>query len=215
MALPSRIDYTIPTTDIPEPVVSWTLDPERCALLLHDLQPHFLHPFAPAMREQLTANVDAIAATCRAQGIPIAHAMQPDDQTPAERGLLTEFWGPGPLSSNDSGAPDLRLQAREGEIVIIRRRYNAFLGTGLDAWMREQGRDQLIVCGIYAHVGCLMTSAHAFMTDRQPFLVADGTADFSADEHRMALEYVTSRCGVCVTTGDLVAMLSDSQPLSA
>lgn len=210
MGLPSLIDYTLPTaSELPDPVVNWALDPTRCALLVHDLQAHFLRPYAPALREKLVGNAASVLQACRQHGIPVAHTHQPDDQSPEERGLLTDFWGPGP-SSTGRAAPtgDDPLAAVDGEAVIVRRRYNAFLGTELDQWLRENGRDQLIVCGIYAHIGCLMTSAHAFMTERQPFMVADATADFSAQEHRMALEYVACRLGRSLTTHDVLQALS-------
>lgn len=74
--------------------------------------------------------------------------------------------------------------------------------------LRQQGRDQLIVCGIYAHIGCLMTACEAFMQDVQPFFVADAVADFSADKHRMALAYAAERCAVTITTRRLVEDLA-------
>ena len=69
--------------------------------------------------------------------------------------------------------------------------------------MRRSGRDQLIVCGVYAHVGVLMTAVDAFTNDIQTFLVADAVADFSADYHRMALEYAAERCASVVTAGQV------------
>ena len=217
MTLPDIIDYPLPGSDsLPAAVVDWQLDPSRCALLVHDLQPYFLAPYSPALRSQLLNKAATLLEACRSAGIPVAHTHQPGDQTAKERGLLLDFWGPGPRGTHRPVQDhDARLSPVAGEAVVARRRYNAFLGTELDQWLREQGRDQLLVCGVYAHIGCLMTSAHAFMTERQPFVVADATADFSDQEHRMALEYIACRLGVVTTTDAVLEILRSSTASAA
>jgi isochorismate hydrolase len=70
--------------------------------------------------------------------------------------------------------------------------------------MRGAGRDQLIVCGVYAHVGVLMSAVEAYTHDIETFLVADAVADFSATDHRMALEYAARTCAVVTTTKEVL-----------
>ena len=72
-------------------------------------------------------------------------------------------------------------------------RYSAFKKTNLLEILNEQGRDQLIICGIYAHIGCLLTACEAFMDGIEPFFVADAVADFSLEHHKQALEYASNR----------------------
>jgi isochorismate hydrolase len=43
--------------------------------------------------------------------------------------------------------------------------------------------------------------------DIQPFFVADAVADFSADHHRLALEYAATRCAAVVSTESLLCSL--------
>jgi bifunctional isochorismate lyase/aryl carrier protein len=72
--------------------------------------------------------------------------------------------------------------------------------------LKESGRDQLIITGVYAHIGCMTTATDAFMRDIKPFFVADALADFSREEHLMSLKYVAGRCGRVVMTEELLPL---------
>ena len=51
------------------------------------------------------------------------------------------------------------------------------------------------------------TALEAFMQDVQPFFVLDAVADFSEAEHRMAVSYVSRRCGMSLTHGQVLGAL--------
>jgi bifunctional isochorismate lyase / aryl carrier protein len=74
--------------------------------------------------------------------------------------------------------------------------------------MRARGRDQLIVCGIYAHIGCLFTAAEAFQLDIQPFMAGDALGDFSRDWHERALAHAADSCARVMATAELVEALA-------
>ena len=90
------------------------------------------------------------------------------------------------------------------DIVLTKWRYSAFKKSDFEQRIKESGRDQLIICGVYAHIGCLLTAAEAFMLDMQAFLVGDALADFSLDEHRMALNYAAGRCAKVVDADSVI-----------
>jgi len=77
---------------------------------------------------------------------------------------------------------------------------------------RALGRDQLIVCGVYAHIGVVLTAAHAFTEDVRSVIVADAVADFSEQDHVRALEWAGGCCaGVC-STGTVLGAIGGSPP---
>ncbi|HEX4818149.1 MAG TPA: isochorismatase family protein [Nonomuraea sp.] len=215
MSLPSIAPYAMP--DPPAyPATLHLPAPERSALLIHDMQGYFLRPFtldAPPLAD-LLANVLALRQTCAEAGIPVLYSVQPGQQSPAERGLLMELWGPGPSADPaDTDLPAALIPA-PGDQVIVKRRYSAFHRTPLAHTLAELGRDQLLICGVYAHIGILATALEAFMLDIQPFVVADAVADFSADDHHTALGYISRRCGRTPATSQVIAALRTARQLA-
>ncbi|WP_394617221.1 isochorismatase family protein [Lentzea sp. JNUCC 0626] len=203
--IPAVAAYTLPTHDtLPERRVLWAVDPARAVLLVHDMQRYFLRPFPAEVTEQLTGNVATVLERCRPAGMPIAYTAQPGSMSEEDRGLLKDFWGPGMrVDPADREIVD-GLAPSPGDWQLTKWRYSAFHRSDLLERMRSAGRDQLVVCGIYAHIGVLMTIVDAYTHDIQPFLVADAVADFSEENHRMALDYAARCCAAVVSTKEVL-----------
>lgn len=201
MTIPRIAGYPMPhALDLPDNRVAWMPDPTRAVLLLHDLQDYFLDFYdrtQPPVPE-LVRNVLAIRDACDAQGVPVIYSRQPELQTSEQRGLLQPWWGPGVTAQPERAGIDTAVAPRETDCVLTKWRYSAFVSTGLRELMHEAGRDQVIVCGIYAHIGVQTTAVDAFMHDIQPFVIGDAVADFSLGEHRQALDWIAGRCGVVI-----------------
>ncbi|MFT2016822.1 isochorismatase family protein [Streptomyces sp. 796.1] len=204
--IPPIKTYPLPTVgDLPDNTASWSVDPRRAVLLVHDMQRYFLAPLPEPLRSAVVRNATALRDRCAGAGVPVAYTAQPGGMSDADRGLLKDFWGPGMrVDPADREVVDA-LAPAPGDWLLTKWRYSAFFRTDLLARMRESGRDQLIVCGVYGHVGVLMSAVEAFTHDIETFLVADAMADFSADYHRMAIEYAASRCAVVTTTKEILA----------
>ncbi|MCK8675983.1 MULTISPECIES: isochorismatase family protein [Streptomyces] len=210
MGIPAIAAYPMPTEDeLPENTARWTPDPGRAMLLIHDMQNYFLRPFAAGRSPvtELVRNVTRLRERCAALGIPVAYTLQPGGMTQEQRGLLKDFWGPGMTVEPEHREVADPVRPAPGDLLLTKWRYSAFHRTPLLSELRERGRDQLIVCGVYAHVGVLMTAADAFASDVQPFLVADAVADFTPEYHRSALRYAAERCAMTVTTDTVLAQL--------
>jgi bifunctional isochorismate lyase / aryl carrier protein len=194
--------------------VGWRPDPSRAVLLVHDMQNYFLAPFGPAdqaLPARVVDNISTLREHAAELGVPVVFSAQPGGQSRAERGLLQDFWGDGPPADAHALAIVDGLTPAPGDGRLTKRRYSAFAGTPLAALLGS--RDQLIITGVYAHIGVLATALDAFMRDVEPFVVVDAVADFSPTHHRDAMRHVTERCGVVATTAEIAESLAGfSQP---
>jgi trans-2,3-dihydro-3-hydroxyanthranilic acid synthase len=210
MAIPHISPYPLPRwNELPANTARWEIDPRRAMLLVHDMQKYFLDAFPagqPPVTE-LVENVTRLRTRCAEVGVPVGYTAQPGGMTEAQRGLLRDFWGPGMTTGPEQRGIAEGLAPVAGDHVFTKWRYSAFHRSGLLEHMRETGRDQLVLCGVYAHVGVLMTAVEAFTNDIETFLIADGIADFTPEYHRLALRYAAERCSVVLPAAAALAAL--------
>jgi len=135
--------------------------------------------------------------------MPVIYTAQPGDMTDQQRGLLKDIWGPGMRSDPMDQKIVDELKPGISDHLLTKWRYSAFYRSDLRERILEEGRDQIVICGVYAHVGVLVTALEAFSYGIQPFLVSDALGDFSAEHHKLALDYAAVRCAVVTTTQEI------------
>jgi bifunctional isochorismate lyase/aryl carrier protein len=212
MAIPRIESYSInPDMLAVENRVRWSLDSNRAVLLIHDMQQYFLDFYdqTQAPIPEVIRNIQQLKKLADEQEIPVVYTAQPGDQTDKDRALLTDFWGPGLTADEQITRIIPAVAPTERDTVLTKWRYSAFQRSDLLQRMQRWQRDQLIIVGVYTHIGCLQTAMEAFMSDIKAFLIGDATADFSAEEQAMGLKYVASRGGRVVTTNEAVAQLTN------
>ena len=222
MALPKIAPYSYREQEH-QNRVNWRVDPARAALLVHDMQRYFVRAFElerdgqPLPDAQINiaiANIRRLLDAAHAANIPVYYTAQPPRQNPADRRLLTDFWGDGLQDDENAQILD-ELAPTEADTVLTKWRYSAFVRSPLEEQLKDLGRDQLIIGGIYAHIGCLTTALEAFMRDIQPFMVADALADFTEEEHRMACEYASGRCARVLNTAEVLENINTGALVTA
>ena len=210
MGIPRIQYYDVPAgVELVRAPLPWVVEARSAALLVHDMQEYFLRPYeSDFFVEKIVANIDAMRRRCHSLGVPTFYTAQRGGQTKQNRGLLVDFWGAG-MPEGDGQAIVRGLEPIAGkDEVLVKHRYSAFVKSDLLERLRAQGRDQLIICGVYAHIGCQVTATDAFMADIKPFFVSDALGDFSLERHEMALRYVGHCSGKVVSASHVLDALA-------
>jgi bifunctional isochorismate lyase/aryl carrier protein len=194
----------------PESRARWVLEPARAALLVHDMQAYFTGAFVAEAGPlvELTANIARLISAARMAEVPVFYTAQHGEQDRRDRGLQADLWGPGMRRQpeHETILPD--LAPAPGDHVLVKHRYSAFQRSNFAELLAARGRDQLVICGVYAHIGCLMTAGEAFQRDIETFFVADALGDFSRQWHDMALVHAADCCAVVRGTDDILEALA-------
>jgi len=210
MGLPTIPAYPLPTAaELPAARGPWQPETGRLALLVHDMQRYFLaayevqaEPIAPAI-----ANLARLLSHARSRGIPVFYTAQRGNQDRRDRGLQADLWGPGMRAVPEHETIVDALAPADGDHVLVKHRYSAFQRSNLETLMQARGRDQVLITGVYAHIGVLSTATEAFQRDIQTFVAADAVADFTRADHDMALHWIARTCGVPLTTDQILELL--------
>lgn len=208
--LPRIAGYPLPAAHaLPAARAPWRLERERCALLVHDMQRYFVAAFeeGEAPIADTIANTARLLDAARAAGLPVFYTAQSGGQPRSERGLQADLWGPGMRPDPEHRDIVSALAPQPGDTVLEKHRYSAFQRSDLETRLRTLGRDQLLVTGVYAHIGCLATAVDAFQRDIEPFPVIDAQADFSRDKHEAAMQWIGACCGVPMATDAVLEVL--------
>jgi nicotinamidase-related amidase len=96
-------------------------------------------------------------------------------------------------------------QPRDGDFIILKRRYSGFFATDLDLLLRGLGVDALLVCGFVTDVCVHYTAVDAHQYDYHVFAAQDGTAGTSPEARRAALAAINYlQSGSVLTSKDLI-----------
>jgi nicotinamidase-related amidase len=177
------------------------IDPARTALLAIDLQNAFTREgqiFGNVYARGILGNVNRLAGAVRAAGGHVVWTRQTIGRAPP---LAVPSW------QFDVGDPVVRaaidaltagadghqlhgaLDVRDGDIVLNKYRYSAFIrdASEIDALLRRHDVEWLIIAGTLTNVCCESSARDAYMMGYRVLFAADATAAVTDAEHNAAL----------------------------
>jgi bifunctional isochorismate lyase / aryl carrier protein len=184
----------------PRPRLS--LDPARAALLVIDMLEYFAGPSGRCFLSASPAivpRIRALVSVFRELGRPVIYTRHGHEGT-GDLGMLGRFFSDYIKQGEPDSAIIEALRPLDGETVIPKTTYDAFIGTELDRLLDEAGAAQVVVTGVLTHMCCETTARAAFCRGYEVYLPVDCVASSSEALHVASLR----------TMADAVAVLMSS-----
>ncbi|MFO8035177.1 MAG: isochorismatase family cysteine hydrolase [Anaerolineales bacterium] len=184
------------------------------ALILVDVIKNFFDPkgsnYYPVYPPILD-NIKKVLEKARGHGLVIIHAMEghrPGHDKDFERQKLPEH---SVLNTRDA-EPAAGIDILEGEHVVRKRRYSAFMATDLDLLLRELEVDRIFLVGVKSHVCIRATAQDAFGLGYKVYVVNEAVGSNYKDLHKASLEDIERYMGELISLDESVSLFEEYKP---
>ena len=196
------------------------LDPQRTALVVIDMQNGFLredlsHAYC-AMARHVVPAVNRLAAALRDAGGAVFWVQNTfDARCETEWSVMQEMATPEArarrAAAMSEGTEGHRLwpglDIREGDAVVPKYRYSAFIqgSSDLPARLRARGLDTVLIAGTVTNVCCESSARDAMMLNFRTVMVSDACAAVTDAEHAASLNAFHLQFGDVLTVAQCIA----------
>lgn len=175
------------------------------ALLIMDVQKYTLKSLNDA--NYYIHGIAKAVGAARKAGIPIIYAVvgfrpgypevHPDNQAFSRIKSLNVG-----LDDPDNYTVPASIGPKQGDLLVVKKRFSAFAGSGLDLIVRSRQIRHLVLAGISTSGVVLSTLREASDKDYQLTVLADGCADKDETVHQLLLERIFPRQAQLTTIDD-------------
>lgn len=158
---------------------TYAINPATTALLIIDAQKEYFDkelplftPNAETIRENLR-KLRQHAKKTHIKTVIVEHAHRPDG---SDVGRMGDFDPTPVFVAGTKGAQTIDGIIEDGDIVVRKTRYSAFINTDLESVLKSWGIDTVIITGMMTNYCCVTTARHAHDLDYKVIFVTDANA---------------------------------------
>jgi len=163
--------------------------------------------------ESLLPTLSRAAAGARRAGLPVIYvrvAFRPGSPEISGRNrTFSAIAGLGAMGLDDPATQmHPAVAPQPGDVVVLKKRISAFVGSDLDVVLRSLEVDSLVLTGIATSGVVLSTLRQAADLDYELVVLRDGCADADPEVHRLLMEKIFPRQALVLTTDEWLGTLS-------
>ena len=182
------------------------------ALIVIDVQNDFVEEGALIEVESIRQGLQHLRefiSFCRDKGATIIftkHLFDPK-LNPVEAKLFPSLHKSGLREGSKGAEIHSEVFPEESDLVITKRRYDAFFGTELEQILREKGIEKVIITGTMTEVCCESTARSAMYRDFEVLFVSDLTFTSDSEVHKNTLKTIKSHFGEVMDSKEIIDLL--------
>lgn len=187
-----------------------TLNTGKSALLVIDMQKHFLDPDSPAFTEggpAVIPNVKRLIAAFRKANRPVIYTKHVHHPDKIDAGIMGWWWEGMCVEDSPESEIHSELAPVGREKVILKHRYSAFYNTDLETILRCQRIEDLVITGVMTNMCCESTARDAYFRDYRVFFLADATGSIREELHLASLANLGYGFAYVTTTGEILSAI--------
>jgi len=180
------------------------LDPTT-ALIVVDLQAGTVRNPTVHPIDGVVANATGVLAAFRAHSLPVVIATV--DGTAAGR---SDYGGKASVWPEEMTGLIPEIVPAPDDLVITRRAWSVFAGTGLTERLTKAGITQVVIVGLATSFGIESSARDAYDAGFNVVVVVDAISDMRAEAHENSVTRIFPILGETATAAEVVALLEAS-----
>lgn len=190
------------------------INPEHTAVIVIDLQNDFCHSEGDmaksgrnvSLMQQAAHNTQKFLPEVRKRKVPVIFIRARHNEGTNSPAWMRKRGEKGSTTCMEGawGEDFFVVKPGEGEVVVVKHRYSAFIGTDLDLILRSQGIQTIILTGVGTNVCVESTARDGFQMDYDIVLLSDCTGSSTLESHQRALDVLGQHFGYVFTFRDIL-----------
>jgi nicotinamidase-related amidase len=182
----------------------------KIAALIVDMQENFfMHQRLEQRRAELVRRVNELLGICRACSVRVLWVKQEFARDLSDAMLELRKKNIRVVISGTKGAEILKeLDFRSSDQLLIKKRYSAFFGTGLDNILLDMNAARLVVAGVNTHACVRSTVVDAYQRDYEVILASDCIESHDEEHHEVSWRYMVGKLGEAMTNEQIQKLLA-------
>ena len=176
----------------------------KAILVIDMLEDYFSKDPLKSMRPELTRQINKLTEKARSNQVPIIWVRQEFQEDLSDAFPVMKKEGIRITIAGTKGCEILPELVRKPEDrVIIKKRYSAFYGTGLEQTLKALGVREVIVTGVNTHACIRMAAIDAYQRDLEVTIPLECVASYDQEHHEITLKYLRQHMVRIIKTAEL------------